>query len=184
MDSRPRDKHLELVREEISLTLREAEENDARAILGLMRHVGRNTNYLSVGPSGLDLSVSEEEAFIRRYARSERSLLLLAEVDDQLIGIANLSALSGVKQNHVAEVGLAIVKEYWGYGIGKLLVEEMIEFAKKVNIRVLTLEVVTENQRAIKLYQHFGFEQKGQLSQRLRHGIIYYDVYVMEKVLG
>lgn len=178
------DKHLEIVEEEIALTLRQAQSSDARAILGLMRHVGKDTPYLSTGPEGLPYDVKQEQAIIDQYNQSDKSLLLVAEVDDQLIALANIATLSQAKQNHVAELGISIVKEYWGYGIGKILLEELINFAQEVGIKILTLEVVTENTRAIHLYQSYGFEERGRLRQRLRHGHFYYDVFIMERLLS
>ncbi|MBG9986401.1 GNAT family N-acetyltransferase [Facklamia sp. DSM 111018] len=169
--------------EEIITTIRQAEPIDARAILGLMRHVGRDTKYLTFGPEGSFLNVKQERQLIEQYAQAERSILLVIEVDEQIIGIANLAVLDNDKQSHVAEVGISIIKEYWGYGIGRIALESLIEFATSVGIMVLTLEVVIENQRAINLYKRLGFEIKGTLSKRLRSGQLYFDSYVMEKIL-
>ncbi|MCR8969756.1 GNAT family N-acetyltransferase [Facklamia sp. 7083-14-GEN3] len=177
------EKQVEMVEEEIQLSIRQAQVKDARAILGLMRHLGKETNYLTTGPEGLSLDVQQEKDLIRKYLLAKKSLLLIIEVDGQVIGIGNLANLSNHKQDHIAELGVSIVKDYWGYGIGKMIVQELIDFAKKVDLKILTLEVVTENQRAVRLYKSFGFDIKGTLSQRLRHGHFYYDVYTMEKIL-
>ncbi|MGX7108714.1 GNAT family N-acetyltransferase [Facklamia miroungae] len=177
-------KQVEVVEEEIKLSIRQAQVKDARAILGLMRHIGKETKYLTTGPEGLPLDVKQERDLIRKYELSEKSLLLVVEVDDQLIGMGNLANLSNRKQNHIAEIGVSLVREYWGYGIGRMIVEELMGFAERVGISVLCLEVVTENQRAVQLYQSLGFEIKGTLSQRLRHGHFYFDVYTMEKVIN
>lgn len=171
------------VEEEIITHIRQADPNDARAILGLMRHVGRETGYLNFGPEGTDLSVVQQKSLIENYARLDNCVMLIIEVDDQIIGVANLAALDQHKQKHVAEIGVSIIKEYWGLGIGSFLVEALLDYAEQVSLRVLTLEVVVENERAIRLYERFGFDKRGRLSQRLKDGYRYYDTYMMEKVL-
>lgn len=171
------------VEEEIITHIRQAHPIDARAILGLMRHVGRETGYLNYGPEGSDLSVVQQKALIENYKALDNCVLLVIEVDDQIIGMANLAGLDQNKQKHVAEIGISIIKEYWGVGIGSFLLEALLDYAEEAGLRVLTLEVVVENERAIHLYERFGFEKKGRLSQRLNDGYRYLDTYIMEKVL-
>lgn len=176
-------KQVDMEQEEINLMIREAEPIDARAILGLLRHVGRDTNYLTFGPEGSPYDVNQERQLIRKFQESPTSIFLIIEVDDQIVGVANLITLDQVKEQHVAEVGICIIQEYWGYGIGKILVEELIYFARQVDLKVLTLEVVTENTRAIRLYEKFGFKQCGRLSMRIKNKLKYYDTFVMELIL-
>lgn len=169
--------------EEIDTIIRQAEPNDARAILALTRQVGQESNYLTFGPEGIGLSVQQEMELIERFMRAPTSLMLVAEVDDQIVGLANIAAFTSEKQAHVAEIGVSLVQEYWGYGIGGLLVEALIDFAKEVNLQLITLEVVVENERAVRLYERYDFEIRGTLQKRLKHECRYYDSYVMELLL-
>lgn len=168
---------------EIDTIIRQAEPNDARALLGLTQQVGKETNYLTFGSEGVGLSVREEMDLIHTFATSEMNLMLVVEVDEQIIGMGNLATFGSPKQAHVAEIGLSLIEEYWGYGIGKLLMEDLLEFGKQVDLKVITLEVVKDNQRAVKLYERFGFEIVGTLKKRLKHNCNYYDSYVMELLL-
>ena len=61
--------------------------------------------------------------------------------------------------------------------------EDLLDFGKEVGIKVITLEVVKDNVRAVKLYERFGFEIVGTLSSRLKNNCTYYDSYVMELLL-
>lgn len=167
----------------IEITVRPATKCDARAILGLLQHVGRETDYLVTGPRGSSYTIDQQRQLLEEYQKAPRSILLVAEVDDQLIGLANVSALDQSRQSHVAEVGVALIQEYWGYGVGSILVEETIRFARESGIEVLTLEVVTENERAIGLYKKYGFELTGTLSKRLKVEFVYYDTQIMELIL-
>ena len=169
--------------QEIDTIIRQAEPNDARALIGLTKHVGKETNYLTFGPEGIDLTVAQEMDLIQTFAVSEKNLMLVVEVDDQIIGMGNLATFGSQKQAHVAEIGLSLIQEYWGYGIGRLLMEDLFDFAIEVDLKVITLEVVKDNQRAVKLYERFDFEIVGTLKQRLKHNCTYYDSYIMELIL-
>lgn len=169
--------------QEIDTIIRQAEPNDARALIGLTKHVGKETNYLTFGPEGIDLTVAQEMDLIQTFAVSEKNLMLVVEVDDQIIGMGNLATFGSQKQAHVAEIGLSLIQEYWGYGIGRLLMEDLLDFAREVDLKVITLEVVKDNQRAVKLYERFDFEIVGTLKQRLKHNCTYYDSYIMELIL-
>lgn len=62
---------------------------------------------------------------------------------------------------HRAEFGISILKEYWGLGIGRALMEACIHCAKTAGYAQLELEVVAENARAIFMYQTAGFVEYG-----------------------
>ena len=56
---------------------------------------------------------------------------------------------------------IAIKREYQSKGFGTKLFEDLIERAQKFEVNALTLEVETDNERAIKLYKKFGFVEEG-----------------------
>ncbi|XJS10218.1 GNAT family N-acetyltransferase [Aerococcaceae bacterium WGS1372] len=170
--------------EEIIETIfRVAQPKDAKAIIGLLNEVAKESPYLTLNPEGVDTTVDEQVELIRRYNESNHSIMLVAESDDQIVGMATVYAIDNYRQKHVGEIGVSIVHEYWGYGIGSILTEELIEFARQSGMKVLTLEVVTENKRAINLYEKYGFNIVGTLSKRLRHNYHYFDTFVMELMI-
>lgn len=170
--------------EDIEIVIRQAEASDVKAILGLCKHIGRETNYLTFGSEGLPYTRDEELQIVLNYQQSDRDILLLVESDDQLIGIGNVTTLDKYRQNHVAEVGVSIIEEYWGYGIGSMMIDALVEFAKQVGIKVLTIEVVSENNRAKSLYLKFGFKKVGHLFARLKSNYQYFDTEIMELILA
>ncbi len=52
-------------------------------------------------------------------------------------------------------------KDKRNMGFGKFILNELINIAKEENCTSITLEVNENNQLAIHLYEHFGFEQVG-----------------------
>lgn len=61
------------------------------------------------------------------------------------------------------EIGISILKEYWGMGLGTILLEEAIIWAtENARFSTLVLDVLAGNQRAINLYQKMGFQEETQ----------------------
>ena len=65
------------------------------------------------------------------------------------------------KVAHRARFGISILKEYWGMGIGRVLMDACIDCARRACYAQLELEVVADNERALSLYRRTGFEEYG-----------------------
>ena len=65
------------------------------------------------------------------------------------------------KVRHRAELGISVAKEFWGLGIGRALMDACIECARQAGYVQLELDVVSENSRAISMYEKAGFEEYG-----------------------
>ena len=62
---------------------------------------------------------------------------------------------------HRANLGISVEKAYWGLGIGRAMTEACIECARNAGYEQLELEVVSENESAIRLYESVGFKEFG-----------------------
>ena len=92
---------------------------------------------------------------------------------------ANLKRLS-----HKVEFGVCILKEFWGYGMGKRLLQQSIHWADENEIKRISLQVLETNEKAIQLYKKLGFEVEGILKndKRLSDGK-YYNTVVMGRCI-
>lgn len=70
-----------------------------------------------------------------------------------------------------------IIKEYRRNGYGSQLIKKLISYAKKTNIKNITLEVKIDNYTAIGLYKKYGFESVA-LRKKYYNGI---DAILMKK---
>ena len=60
--------------------------------------------------------------------------------------------------SHRATMGLCVVQEYWGLGIGTKMMETLIGIARmQPSLKQLELEYYGCNNRARDLYERFGF---------------------------
>lgn len=67
----------------------------------------------------------------------------------------------GYIDNDTPELGMAILNEFRGKGIGTALLNQLLEEAKKKGIRKLSLSVDPQNRAAVHLYKRFGFIEVG-----------------------
>lgn len=108
-----------------------------------------------------DTTLEREQAFLQSCAESDNSLFLVARQGERIVGTANLSGFSRARLSHRAEIGIAVDQQAWGQGIGRRLMETLIGFARDSGFRVLSLEVRSDNVRAIRLYESLGFVRYG-----------------------
>ena len=170
---------------EYDLLIREAELSDASEVIALLDQIGQESSFTSLDENGLSISESEMQIFIDKQAQSENQITLLAFLNDELAGIINVTADQRPRVRHIGDIFLGIKKTFWGSGLGSILMEEAIEWAKTSGvIRRLQLTVQKRNLAAIHLYEKMGFITEG-LQERgacIERGE-FLDVYLMGKLI-
>ena len=108
------------------------------------------------------------------------TLFLIACVEDQIVSVLTFAGESKKRKEHVGEFGITVKKEFWGLGIGNLMMESLINWAKETKlIRKINLVVQTNNEKAISLYKKFNFETEGTITRDSLINGIFYDSYIM-----
>ena len=170
---------------EYDLLIREAEVEDATELIALLDQIGQESNFTSLDENGISMAESEMQIFIDKQAQSENQITLLAFLNDELAGIINVTADQRPRVRHIGDIFLGIKKTFWGSGLGSILMEEVIEWAKTSGvIRRLQLTVQKRNLAAIHLYEKMGFITEG-LQERgacIERGE-FLDVYLMGKLI-
>lgn len=144
----------------LNITIEKASPADAAAFLEFLKIAGAQTDNLTFGAEGLPLSEEDEAAFLAQMEDSKDSVMLVAKADEAIIGNASLSRLPR-RMSHRGEFCIAVAKEYWNKGIGSRLLENILAFAKENSFEVLDLQMRSDNVRAIRLYEKFGFRKTG-----------------------
>ncbi len=108
------------------------------------------------------MDAEQESRFLARKAESPNEIEVIALMEGKIVGTAGIDAVGAFyKLRHRAEFGVNILKEYWGLGVGRALMEACIQCAREAGYAQLELSVVAENTRAIALYQKAGFVEFG-----------------------
>lgn len=150
-----------LMANDVELTLKEAEKSDAEGLLVMLRQARQETDYFVVEERSLNKSKEVLATELSRIKESAEHLLFLACVKKQVVGVVSVAPKPDLPRH--GEIGISILKEYWGMGLGKILLEEAIIWAtENARFSTLVLDVLAGNQRAINLYQKMGFQEETQ----------------------
>ena len=142
--------------------LRNGEFADGEAVFVNFNETHAETDYLLSYPDENSFNAQQEAEFLKNKTESPNEIEIVALVDGVVAGTAGIEAVGAkYKLKHRAELGIAILKEYWGLGLGKALMEACIECAKEAGYTQLELNVVAENERAVALYKKMGFVEYG-----------------------
>ena len=144
------------------LLVRNAVASDARALGDIMQRTHAESDYLLSYPDEQSVDEEQEARSLAETERSNNEVELVAIVDGRIVGSAGVEAVgSRRKVAHRARFGISILKEYWGMGTGRVLMESCIDCARRAGYTQLELEVVADNERALSLYRRAGFEEYG-----------------------
>lgn len=153
----------------MNFTIEKAKVSDAKDALEYLKKVGGETDNLTFGAEGLPYSVEDEEKYIGSLQQSKNSVMFFAKCDGKIIGDGSFSSVERERIKHRGELSVSVLKEYWGCGVGSRLMEAVIDFAKNVaGCEIIHLQVRSDNKRAIKLYEKYGFEKIGQFKGYLK----------------
>ena len=120
------------------------------------------TDWLLTYPDENSFDPQQEAQFLQEKTESADEAEIVAEIDGEIVGMAGIECVGRKdKVRHRAVMGISIDKNYWGLGIGKALMEACIECAKKAGYSQLELDVTAANDRAVALYEKYGFEEYG-----------------------
>ncbi len=131
---------------------------DAYEILELLKKAGGESDNLSFGAEGLPYTQEEEAAYISQILASFDELMLVARIDEKIVGIASLlhSAPLAPKRGNFS---VTVLKDFWNMGVGSKLTSEIIAFARLHHFEIIDLELRSDNLRAIGLYEKFKFKR-------------------------
>ena len=151
-----------VLKDGVELLVRNAVASDARALRDIMQRTHVETDYLLSYPDEQSADDEQEARSLVETERSNNEVELVTIVDGRIVGSAGIAAAgSRRKVAHRARFGISILKEYWGMGIGRMLMESCIDCARRAGYTQLELEVVADNERAVSLYRRSGFEEYG-----------------------
>ena len=130
----------------------------AAPLLEYLKIIGGETDNLSFGPEGVPLDEKAERAYLAAQVGSTDNAQYFALVGDEIIGTASLYRKPG-RMRHRGEFGISLKKAWWGCGAATALGEAILAFARENGFEQINLEVRSDNARAIRLYEKFGFRK-------------------------
>jgi len=109
--------------------------------------------------------------------------ILVAELDGVIVGWASLSKWSDrCAYSDTAEVSLYIKEGFRGRGIGKKLLQSIIEEGQKSGLHTAIARITEGNEISIHLHESVGFKHIGIMKEVGRKFGKLLDVYLMQKI--
>lgn len=162
--------------------IRPIDIGDAKGINDLRRMPGVFENILGI-PSE---RVKRNEDYIANLDASQHQFVAVSKLqNDQevLIGTAGLTVYANHRMRHSGAIGIMIHKGYQNQGVGSALLGKLIDVADNWLMLVrIELTVFEDNERAIYLYEKFGFQKEGiKRFAAIRNGK-YENEYIMARI--
>ncbi len=141
----------------MNITVRKIELEDAPSFWSALSSVAQKRTYiLTIEPPPFERS----EAFVRDNVEKNYAQYVALH-GEKLIGWADIIPLSHPTMNHVGALGIGVLADYRGQGIGSQLLEKTVKHAWASGLKRLELEVFADNEPAIRLYKKHGYVQEG-----------------------
>ena len=102
--------------------------------------------------------------------------------DGRVVGWCDICRMDRPVYRHAGVLGMGILKEFRGQGLGRRLILAALERARKVSIERVELTVYVSNKRAIRLYKSVGFVREGVKRKGRKLDGVYEDVLMMAKL--
>lgn len=166
--------------------IREATPDDAAEILAFTNKVNQETDFIVIDELGIELTEELLAINLESIYESENNILLVAEVNGMIVGNVSVKASSEAPIRHIGEVGMSILKDFWGIGLGTILLEEILAWSEETEVIYrLELTVQERNQRAIHLYHKLGFKEEASLERGARSSDgAFLTVLLMSKMIN
>jgi len=143
--------------------IRRASEDDAERCLVFLPARIAESDFLNCMPGEFSLTLDEERTFLRERTSRPNSIALVAEVDGEIVATAGCEGSKLKRLAHHTECGLVVSKMFWGQGIGRKLMECLLDWARESGLKKMVLRAFGDNLKAIALYDSLGFVEEGRL---------------------
>lgn len=158
--------------------VRQATPSDAHALVELAESVGREDGRWILG-TGPWRSVSDERRYLRTIHQHPDASVFVADDAGAIVGRLSLSRDTHPASAHVADLGLMVAESHRRQGVGTMLLEQAVAWAREAGVRKLELHVFPWNEPALALYETFGFEREGYRKRQYERGGELVDAVLM-----
>lgn len=117
-------------------------------------------------------------------SRGPRHPVIVAEAEGRVVGWGSLNSFNPrAAYDHVADFSVYIERAWRGKGVGRALLEALIEKARALGYHKLVLAAFPFNDMGMRLYERAGFRQVGVYKEQGRVDGGWVDIVIMEKLL-
>ena len=146
----------------------------------IMRAIVDEGLYSLTEPDEFDWTVASKRQDIADSLRHPGHLFLVAEVEGEVVGYLEFVNGRRKRTQHSGSFSIFIQDGYREKGIGRALIQVLLDWAVSAPIiEKVTLAVFSNNTRAIAVYQKLGFQVEGHCPRDMKINGEYVDSVLM-----
>ncbi|MGL5714411.1 MAG: GNAT family N-acetyltransferase [Paraclostridium sp.] len=162
------------------VVIRKAVKDDAQDMIDYLNKIGGESDFLTFGENQFKITLEVERDYIVNANISDNSIVVVATINDKIVSIGSINSTKKERTKHNGVLGISIRKSFWGIGLGSVIMEYLISWANSNGItKRIELLVREDNDRAIKLYEKYGFDREGLLKWDMCVDNVYYNTIMM-----
>ena len=150
------------MRNGFTVEIRSASVLDVEEIANHRKITSAETYYMARYPEECVFDMETMRSMLKYTENSPSDFMVTAFMNGKIVGDLGVTMLRPhIKYRHRAYMGISIQKEFCNCGLGSIMTEIAIEQARKNGFEQLELGVFADNDRAIHLYEKYGFKKYG-----------------------
>jgi len=165
------------------MIIRDARVGDVAAITALYNALIPSTT--TAWTETLDTEAERLEWF--EHQRSDGFPVLVAEVDGQVAGFTAYEHFRGAGKwpgyRFTVEHSVHVAETHWGTGVGRALVEHLIEHARGAGMHVMVAAIDGANTGSIEFHRRLGFTEVARMPETGTKFGHWLDLVLMQRVL-
>jgi phosphinothricin acetyltransferase len=131
-------------------------------------------------------SLAERETWFRRQQEAQHPVLV-ADDDGEVVGFAAYDSFRGSGKwpgyRHTVEHTIHVARSHWGAGVGRDLLEALIDRARADGIHVMVGAIDGDNDDSIRFHERLGFVEVARMPEVGRKFDRWLDLVLMQRIL-
>ena len=113
--------------------------------------------------------------------------MLMADDAGEVAGYASYGPFRGEGKwpgyRQTVEHSIHVREDYWGLGVGRALIEGLVERARTADIHVMVAAIDSENEGSIRFHARLGFVEVARMPQTGQKFGRWLDLVLMQRIL-
>ena len=145
-----------------AVQVRSAVPGDVLAIEDLWREILVEDTWFIESAEEYRIDLEASRQLLTSLLNESNSHVWVAELRGCVVGVARLLGGQLDRTRHVASFEIFLTEDVRGLGLGRQMMQTLLKFAEKSRwLQRLELNVFSDNDHAIRLYETLGFQHEG-----------------------
>jgi ribosomal protein S18 acetylase RimI-like enzyme len=161
-----------------AISIRRATPEDAPALVAILQGIAAERMLSAISEPW---TVDEERTYLESL--TPREVVLAAVIDSgEIVGFQPLELWSRTLTStaHVAQLGTFLLPRWRRRGVGRILFQSSLTFAREAAYAKMMIQVRAANETAQRFYRQLGFRACGRLKRQVRIDDVEDDEILME----